>query len=311
MSDRRLVIDIGGSNVRFARAASCGELYSIVRYGTADFTAFADALGAYFAETGPPDDISECAIAAAGPVDEGFARLTNAAWSISRRDAARILGQVPVVLVNDLEAVAAALPHLTVADVTELAPRDAGDDKGRSKLAFNIGTGCGAAVALFCGGAWRTAAGEAGHMSLVWDAEGPAPIPRGVTVEDVLSGSGVAALYASIAALRGVPAAAALDATAILAGAGDLEATRETMAALSRIIGRVAGDLVLATGAWGGVYFVGSVATAWARSADMGIFRTAFENKGKMQDRMRRVPSRVVTRKDIALFGLAMLDMRP
>jgi glucokinase len=309
MTARRLVIDIGGTNVRFARTGGDGRLFSVVGYATRDYRMLSDALAAYFADTGPPDDVSECAIAAAGPVDAGFVRLTNASWSVSQEEAADILGHVPVVLVNDLEAVAAALPHLSAADVTVLGGPDAGRDASGSKLAFNIGTGCGAAVALMCNGVWRTAASEAGHMSLSCGTEASFLVPPGATVEDVLSGAGVAALYASIAKRAGVPAPSGLDAAAVLAGAGDPVATRDTIAVLSSIIGRVTGDLVLATGAWGGVYFVGSVATAWARSANIENFRMAFETKGKMHDRMRLVPSFVITRRNAALFGLAMMDM--
>ena len=48
--------------------------------------------------------------------------------------------------------------------------------------------------------------------------------------------------------------------------AGDAAAAR-TVEMFTAVLGRIAGDLTLATCAWGGVYLCGSVATAWAAIA--------------------------------------------
>ena len=52
---------------------------------------------------------------------------------------------VPVVLVNDLEAVAAALPHLADDDLTTLGTVAPVRPERRTMLAVNVGTGFGAA----------------------------------------------------------------------------------------------------------------------------------------------------------------------
>ena len=46
MTSQRLVIDIGGSNIRFARTKSNGELFSVVRYATQNYGTFSDAMAA-------------------------------------------------------------------------------------------------------------------------------------------------------------------------------------------------------------------------------------------------------------------------
>ena len=71
----------------------------------------------------------------------------------------------------------------------------------------------------------------------------------------------------------------------------------------------IAGDLTLATSAWGGVYLCGSVATAWAAIADVGRFRAEFVRKGPMRTRMLKVPTAVIRRDNAALFGLAMIPL--
>jgi hypothetical protein len=77
----------------------------------------------------------------------------------------------------------------------------------------------------------------------------------------------------------------------------------------TEVLGDVAGNLTLATGAWGGVFFCGGVIDAWIEQADHDRFRTRFESKGAMTTRMRRVFTGVITKPNIALFGLAGLSL--
>jgi glucokinase len=81
------------------------------------------------------------------------------------------------------------------------------------------------------------------------------------------------------------------------------------VALFTAILGRIAGNLTLATCAWGGVYLCGSVATAWADIADIGRFRDEFTRKGPMHARMLEVPTAVIRRDNAALYGLAMMPI--
>ena len=71
---------------------------------------------AELAAAGGPRDLVACAIAAAGPVDGDFVKLTNNPWSIDRAEVSAALAGVPVAVVNDVEGVAAAWPHLAAGD---------------------------------------------------------------------------------------------------------------------------------------------------------------------------------------------------
>ena len=193
MTGKRLVVDVGGTNARFALADACGQLSSVAGYQTADFSSFAACLEAYLGSLSGETPVS-CAIAAAGPVADGRVLLTNAAWTIERAAASERLGGAPVVLVNDLQAVAIALPYLLPEDVRALAGPPICRPDDRSMLAFNVGTGCGAATAVQIDGRWIAVASEAGHMSLSADGPNAAYIAAGATVETVLSGRGVVAL---------------------------------------------------------------------------------------------------------------------
>lgn len=309
VGEHRLVADVGGSNVRFAIADPTGNVTQAKSYRVADFVSFAAALQSYLAEAAHPT-LATAAIAAAGPVDGGRVDITNNNWSIDRAEVSAALAGIPVALVNDLEAVAAALPHLAASDYAVIGETTPRHGEHRAMLAFNVGTGLGAASGMFRGDRWWTAPSEAGHMTL-----GPLAIDgveiaaQGASIESVLSGPGVVALYRRVAQVDGGRNEPPRDAADVFANAGRDRAAARTVELLTVVLGRIAGDLVLATTAWGGVYFCGSVAAAWSPLADAARFRAEFTRKGPMHQRMLDVPSAVIRREHVSLFGLAMLPI--
>ncbi|WP_072392050.1 ROK family protein [Hyphomicrobium sp. CS1BSMeth3] len=305
MTGRRIVADVGGTRSRFGISRGPGDLSEIRVYPTAGQSSFAEALATYVIDIGAGPAEGWCGgayIAAAGPVDQGAVQLTNAAWSISAREVSQHLGGVPVALVNDLEAVGLLLPHLQASDLAPIGSIARAELIG-SRIAVNVGTGFGAATAVRVGGTqWAIAAGEAGHMSLApTTAEEAAVFGFGRTVEDLLSGIGIRRLYASHArgAARGDRAA-----DTVFAAASTDPAAARTAQMFSRLLGRITGDLVLATAAWDGAFLCGGVAKAWLDVADVGAFRAAFEDKGPMRARMSSVPTFAITVPEPALLGL-------
>lgn len=301
MTSRRLVADAGGTNVRFAIADVDGNLDRVKIFQTADFPTFPDAFAAYRADAGGLREVGAAAIAAAGPVDGNIVKLTNNEWIVDGRQIAELMNGIPVAVVNDLEAVAAALPHLTPDDLTTLGAPAPVRPELRTMLAVNVGTGFGASSVIWRDGRWYTCASEAGHMTL-GPVEGTA-LPAGASVEDALSGDGLARLYERLAGGRFQQAAD------VFAEAARDAAAADAVALFTDILARIAGDLALATCAWGGVYFSGSVATAWAGIADIERFRAVFTRKGPMHARMLKVPTAVIRRDNAALYGLAMMPI--
>ncbi len=308
MSGWRLVGDVGGTNARFARAAG-GAIGERRVYAVPEYVSFYDALRRYLSETGGIEGCESGAIGVAGPVDAGYVKLTNAPWIIDAKETGRLLGGVPAKLVNDLQAVAAGLPHLADKDLTHLgAARPQGAH--RPMLALNVGTGFGAASAIPAMGSWISCGCEPGHMALgAVDADELSVVEGFPSVEHLLSGRGVQALYGRLAARSGAQMNGARSGAEIFASAGSDPVAAETVHYFSRLLGRVAGDLALATGAWGGVYLCGSVVQGWEAVADIGEFRSSFEAKSVMTDRMRSVYTGVIEMDDISLFGLTHLDV--
>jgi glucokinase len=300
MTARRLVADVGGTNVRFAIADADGNLDRVKIFQTADFPTFPDAFSAYRSDAGGLREIDTVAIAAAGPVDGNAVKLTNNKWIVDGTKLSALVGGAPVAVVNDLEAVAAALPHLAADDLTTLGSIAPVRPERRTMLAVNVGTGFGAASVIWRDGRWYTCPSEAGHMTL----GGVEGLPSDTSVEDVLSGAGLIRLYQRFA-----KAPDSRPASDVFALAGSDAAAARTVNLFTAVLGQITGDLTLATCAWGGAYLCGSVATSWAGVADIARFRAEFARKGPMHARMLKVPTAVIRRDNAALYGLAMMPI--
>lgn len=273
---RKIIADIGGTNARFALVGASGRPERVTVMPVAGYGSFLDALDAYLAQVGVP--VSAIAIAAAGPAIDGVVQLTNVPWEISASAVSGKLGGVRAHVINDLEAVARALPVL---DETELAPVAIPAPSVRAPLiAVNVGTGFGAAVAIPVADGWVTLGTEAGHVRLGRNPFGD------LTVEELFSGPGFQRVFGT-------------DREAPLP-----ERLREDY---SYWLGHVVGNLVLATGSWGGVYFCGGVLSSFAETVAMTPFMEAFCDKGPMSDRMKSVRLHRITVEHPAFIGLAQL----
>ena len=167
MGESVLVGDVGGTHSRWAKFS--GELGPVSIVRTCESRGLADSV------RGRISGASACGVAVAGPVQDGRVRLTNADWCGAEGDL-----NIPVALVNDLEAVALAVPGLAAADVEWLTTASLLAD---SVLCLGIGTGFGGAVWTRDG----VEALEPGHDSLGYFE----PLGREVTVEEVVSGMGI------------------------------------------------------------------------------------------------------------------------
>jgi glucokinase len=304
MTTWRLLVDVGGTNVRFARAFDDGTILQCRSYLVSQFPAFMSALGHYLSETGGSARCSGAAIGAAGPVDSGTVSLTNAPWVINEGEVRSSIG-APCILINDLEAAAMSLPVLSAEDFLILGePRLRLSTTGRL-LITNIGTGFGAATLLKADGGWITCPSEAGHMSLA--------LPLGldlnlneqfVSVEHVLSGRGLSNLHCAV----GNDVAAAVPTDILVRANADLSCAK-VLHFFTRVLGEVLGNLALAVAAWDGVFLYGSVAKAFVGVASVDVLRQAFENKGVMSERLRRIPIALVVKENAPLIGLAAMPM--
>ena len=304
MVDAALLGDIGGTNARFALARG-GRICARETLAVADYPGVEDALAAALERLGAPR-VSALRLAVAGVVAGGRARLTNGAWRFDAAALARRVGAATAELRNDAQAAALGLPRLAPEDSRPLGGPGALDFAAPAAL-VSVGTGLGASLLLPAAAGGGALATEAGHIGLPAADAGEARLLARlrerfgrVSAETVLSGAGLGALEAALGGAEStMPEAMIVDA---LAGRAPAAAALERFCAF---LGAVAGDLALAFGAWGGVAIAGGVPRRFAAFLRASPFRARFEAKGRFAERMRRVPTVLVARDDLALLGLA------
>ncbi len=297
-----LIADVGGTNVRFACATGDNRLINRQDYRTDAFETFGEALGEYLSRLSVDEPISSASLAAAGPLIGDSIKLTNGSWTLRRDEISRRLNGAPVALFNDLQAAALSLPYLsrqqfeTIYAANRPAPT-------ASRLAVNVGTGFGASTVVYSHDGWISVPSEAGHMSLPGLLTDQLEMnnlnaTQFACVEDILSGPGLAKLYAHLCSTDRQP-------EDILSRQQVDPAAATAASVFTLLLGTVCGDLVLATAAWGGIYLFGSVAKTWAGEVDRELFIERFLAKGKVSNAMKHVPINLVTDPDAPLVGLA------
>lgn len=281
-----LVGDIGATSTRLALAGRDGRLDRIEVFPTPDGDA-QFLLRAYLDRhhDKPPRG---CLLAVAGMVRGHGAKarvtLTNRATTVNTAALSRTL-HCPVLLCNDLVALAAWLAYPVRG--RKLAPLDDVTVSGAgTRIVVAVGTGFGAAIVTAAGEILPT---ESGHLQWPLDASVPE------TVEARLSGMALAARH---------PEFESATALAHAALAGSTRA-RSVVGEFTHLLGRACANLVLATGAWTGVYLSGGVIHALAEVLDGAALRAAFVSHPGFGAALARVPLVRIRDPHATLKGLA------
>ena len=202
---------MGGTHARFAVVDASGPPPWRIqdRQDLAEaFPTFIDALKSYFARTPSRAKPRVAAIAVAGPVDAGTARFTNRGWEISESDLKQF-GFDEAILVNDFEALAFAAEVLVDKDFAVIGPDVKGRDGGTITI-LGPGTGFGVSCLARYGGRSVPMATEGGHIGFAPNDEAELAALQAmrrqkgrVSVERILSGSGLENLYKTLEELAG------------------------------------------------------------------------------------------------------------
>lgn len=312
-----LVADIGGTNARFGLVHAAGApVDDVVGMKTADSATIEEAARRYLVliagRRGAASQPHAAAFAVAAPTDGETASLTNHRWTISRAAAQAALGVDHLLLLNDFEANAFALPRLSPQDVqligtTALAP----------DLPMGIvgpGTGLGVAGLLPSGrGTWVAVRCEGGHVTASAADDFEADLLRllrvefdHVSAERILSGLGLPNLYRAVTRLHGRQPldldAAAITDRALVNADPDCVATLETFCAM---LGSFAGNVALTLGARGGLYVAGGIVPRFVDFFMRSRFRERFEAKGRFQPYLAAIATALVTAPYPAMIGAA------
>ena len=263
----------------------------------------------------------------AGPVINGSAKTTNLPWVMDESSLARDLNLKTVHLMNDLEAVARAVPVLRPADLITL---NEGEPVSKGPIAIIApGTGLGESFLTWEGSQYVSHSSEGGHSDFAPTDERQMRLlawllPRlgHVGVERVCSGIGIPNIYEFLRDQEKIPErpdvaqsiASAKDHTkAIVNAAVDpdhpSELCRATVETMVSILASEAGNLVLKVLATGGLYVAGGVALHLLDVLRDPLFMQTFIRKGRFKDLMGRIPIHIITAR-AALVGAATFGLQ-
>ena len=313
MADKTLLIgDIGGTNARFAIADPEHSGFSdVMTLQCADFASADDAIRHYIGELSADAPEGIC-LAAAGPVVGDAVQVTNNHWVLNAESIATDFGARKVKLLNDFEAVAYSIPHLTAEDSEVIGLPD---QRPPLDADFNIailgpGTGLGTAGLIRRGHTVIPIVAEGGHVGFAPNSRLQVEVLNTlrskfdrVSVEHLISGSGIENIYWALTRIHGEQESP-LSAEEIFANGDDSRAT-ETTQMFFEILGQVAGDLALMLGANDGVFIAGGITKRYSELLQSSGFRNAFDNKDDYRALMERIPTLLITHDEPGLLGAA------
>ena len=311
-----LVCDTGGTNARFTLANEPGaSLDEIVHLRTDDYPGLPEAIEAATPKLGArPRSMIVCG---AGPVVGRTLKLTNAPWVMDGPETARRAGLSQGLLLNDFEAQALSLPAIPEVWVRPIGPLKFGGEG--PQVILGPGTGLGVAALVEAEGRFTPVSSEACHIDFgpIWpeDYQIWPHLERAhgrLTSESVLNGAGLARVHRARMIAAGQPdphlEPQQVTAAALADRSGEAAAS---LGLYWRIVARFAGDMAITFVATGGLTLAGGVLPRVVDFLDEAAFRQAFEDKAPVDGLAKRIATRLVTREEAVLIGMAAIAAAP
>jgi len=263
----------------------------------------------------------------AGPVIEGEATITNLPWRMSEAKLAEALGLDSVHLLNDLVAIANAVPILEPDDVHTL--NQGSSVQGGAIGIVAPGTGLGEAYLTWDGGQYHAYASEGGHADFAPTTARQTDLLRylqqhrgHVSFESVCSGKGLPNIYNFLKDTGFAPEpdwlalelTSAADPTPVIVnsalGHNPPELCRATLETFVEILAAEAGNMALKVLAAGGMYLGGGIPPRILPLLQAGQFMEIFKNKGRFSALLGKMPVHVILNGKAALFGAARYGLK-
>jgi glucokinase len=314
MQPLMIVGDIGGTNTRVALADGAVVRHpSVAKFRNADYPDLESVLRRYLRDQGLASVDGVC-VAAAGPVADGVATMTNIDWLITGPNLAHATGASQVAILNDLQAQGQALGHIAPGNLRTIIAGPA--KEGATMLVVGLGTGVNAAPVHNTPWGRVVAPSECGHITMPVRTAEDLAISRFVEtygedahgftgVEDVLAGRGIEHIHAFVTTQAGkLNPLTSQQIMAALAARDPL--ALETARHYIRILGQELGNLAMIHLPYGGIYLIGGMSRAMAPYFDEMELTRHFHDKGRMSQIVEACAVSIVEDDFAALTGCAV-----
>jgi glucokinase len=315
--------DVGGTKTDLAVYSLETGPYSPVtqaKLPSADYPSLQALVADFLSQVKIP--IERASFDVAGPVINGHAKVTNLKWVMDEVSLTKDLHLKSVRLINDLEAVARAIPILRAGDVITL---NVGEPvHGGTIGVIAPGTGLGQSFLTWDGSKYVSHSSEGGHSDFAPTDERQIGLLKyllerfdHVGVERVCSGIGIPNIYEYLREIERIPEnpevarliALAKDPTPIITKAAldPNHSSRLCAATIEMFISILASEManlavkILATG---GMYLAGGIPLHILEVLRGRHFMESFKRKGRFAQLMERIPVHVITT-SAALVGCA------
>jgi glucokinase len=312
--------DIGGTKTLlglFEPAATRPRAVAVRTFHTLDFAALPAMIDAFLRDASiPAHGVDVACFGVAGPVIDEVVDVTNVPWRVDGRQVAAAFRLRRVALLNDLQAMAFAVPVLEGAEVHVLQAGRALPDGNIAIIA--AGTGLGEALLLRVDGKRIPSPSEGGHADFSARTEREIVLLRDLMrrygradVEHVVSGRGLLNIHR---VSHRSPCAAGIDLADPSAPAAISNAALdrrcpgcvEALDVFVEAYGAEAGNLALRTVATGGVFVGGGIAPKILPALTTGAFMRAFLGKPPLEALLAAMPVAVILNEEAGLLGAAV-----
>jgi len=317
--------DIGGTKTNlavFSSETGWRKPFAEAIYTNVNYPDFESLLHDFLAQHDFP--IDRASFGVAGPIVAGQATITNLPWMMDEQRLQTVF-QIPSVrLLNDLDAIAHAVPHLESQDLYTLNEGQA--VSGGAIAVIAPGTGLGEAFLTWDGSHYQAHTSEGGHADFAPANTFQLELLRylmlrfpHVSFERVCSGKGIPNIYdylndsgyAEEPQWLAEQLASTLDRSPIIVNnALDQENACEicvaTLNTFVTILASEAGNLALKVLSTGGVYIGGGIPPRILSYLQDNHFMQAFTHKGRFTQMLAQMPVHVILNPQVALLGAAI-----
>lgn len=315
--------DIGGTKTVLALYSGergvAGGAVNETRYESARYDSLEAIVAEFLRETEAEPVAASFGVA--GPVAEGRAEITNLPWVISAESIIGTFGIPDVYLLNDLQSIAVAVPHLQRNDLATLNSGTAAEHGNIAVVA--PGTGLGVAFLIWEGDRYRAHATEAGHTSFaprnaqeIELLEFLAERYGHVSFERVCSGGFLPNVYDFLRRQRRYAEpgwlrdelAATHDRTPVIVAsalAGKADICEAALDIFVHALGTLVGNMAVSLLATGGIYLGGGIPPRILQRLQQPDFLNAIADKGRFRDFCAGLPLHVIRDPGVALQGAA------